>query len=193
MLSRRTSNLIFYGVLIAILIVVVVSRFIIVGSMSNRIDETVASNRLLQNTIGNLELAVQDNKDTASDHLFELYDKVPEVYNQEELIYYTVAQLELIGITDQFEVLRTVNVDDELEFSQFGAFYETDDEFKVVEVSVYFNTLDLGVVDQFIDRLYSSEQIFVVNEIEYFNYTSGAEVGVTINFLAFYKYVEEVQ
>lgn len=191
MLSRRASNLIFYGILAAILLVVVISRFVIVGSMSNKIDETVISNRSLQAKISSLETAVQDNKDTASDHLFELYDKVPEMYNQEELVYYTVAQLELIGITDEFEVLRTVNIDEEVEFSQFGAFFETQNEFKVVEVSVYFNTLDLAVVDEFIDRLYSSEQIFVVSEIEYYNYTSGSYVGVNINFLSFYKYVEE--
>ena len=193
MLSRRTSNLIFYGILVAILLVVVVSRIIIVGSMSKKIDETVISNRSLQTRITKLETDVQDNKDTASDHLFELYDKVPEMYNQEELVYYTVAQLELIGITDEFEVLRTVNVDEEIEISQFGAFFGTDDEFKVVEVSVYFNTLDLGVVDEFIDRMYSSEQIFVVSEIEYYNYTSGSYVGVNVSFLAFYKYVEETQ
>lgn len=191
MLSRKTSNMIFYAVLVAIVLVVVISRFIIIGSINNKIDETIASNRSLQNQIESLEIAVQENKDTASDHLYELYDKVPEVYNQEELVYYTVAQLELIGVTDDFEILRTINVNEEIEFSQFGSFYGTQDEFKVVEVSVYFNTLDLAVVDQFIDRLYSSEQIFVVNDIEYYNYTSGSFVGVTVNYLAFYKYVEE--
>jgi outer membrane murein-binding lipoprotein Lpp len=187
MLSRRTSNLIFYAVILAITLVVAVTRLLIVGAINNKIDDTVISNRTLQARIETLEQAVQEHKDTASDHLYQLYDKVPQEFNQEELGYYTEAQLELIGITDDFDVRRTVNISDEVEISHTSSFSGLEEQFKIVEVYVYFETQDLLVVDDFIDKLYSSEQIFVVSEIEFSNYTSGQNVGVNITFLAFYE------
>lgn len=191
MLSRRTSNMIFYGILIAILLVVVVARFVLVGAMNTKIADTKLSNRSLQNQIESKEQAVQNNKDIASDHLYELYDKVPEIYNKDELIYYTTAQLELLGIMEEFDVPRRVDIDEEVEFTSLSAFSDIQNEFKIVEVNVYFETSDLLIVDEFIDRLYSSEQIFVVNDIEYYNFTGFSDVGVNINFLAFYKYIDE--
>lgn len=192
MLSRRTSNLIFYGILLAILLVVVVARLVIVGSMNRKIDETDMSITSLQSRIENLEEAVQENKDTASDHLYELYDNVPEVFHQEELVYYTVAQLELLGITDEFDVKRTVNVNEEVEFTTLSSFYEIQEDFKVVEVYVHFEVIpdDIGLVDDFIDELYSSEQIFVVSEIQYQNQSISQLIGVDLKFLAFYKLEE---
>jgi len=187
MLSRRTSNLIFYAIILAITLVVAVTRLLIVGAINNKIDDTVISNRRLQSRIETLEQAVQDNKDTASDHLYQLYDKVPQEFNQEELGYYTEAQLELIGITDDFDVSRTINIIDDVVFDYTSSFYGLEEEFKIVEVFVYFETTDLSLVDQFIDQLYSSEQIFVVSAIEFSNYTSGQNVGVNITFLAFYE------
>ena len=201
MLSRRTSNMIFYAVMVAILLVVVVARLIIVGSMNRKIDETTVSNRSLQAKIESLELAVQENKGIASDHLYELYDKVPETFDPVLLEYYIDAQLELLGISiDNFDQRYSgLQYNEEVDFSNLSAFDGIDEEFKVVENYVHFEVLpdeltgevDLTVVDDFIDALYSSEQIFVVSEIEFSDYTSGAIVGVDIYFLAFYKLVEE--
>lgn len=190
MLSRRTSNMIFYSVLLGITLVVVVARLILIGNLNNKIDDTTVSNRSLQSRISTLELNVQNYKEYTSDHLYELFDKVPEIYDQDALSYYTEAQLELIGITEDFEVNRVVDIDDEILFQPNSTFEQMQNDFKIVEVYVYFETAELDVVDQFIDRLYSSEQVFVVSEIEFSNFNSGSEVGVNVTFLAFYQLEE---
>jgi hypothetical protein len=187
MLSRKTSNAIFYAILAAIFLLVLLIRFTSLGALNSRIANVSASNIELQAEIEELEIIVQENKDVASDHLYDLYDRVPETYNEDELSNFTEAQLDLLGINDDPETYRNVDIEEDISFPTGSVFAETTSHFKVVEVEVYFNTTSVAVVDQLIDLLYASEQVFIVNSIEYYSPDTEASIGVTINFLAFYK------
>lgn len=191
MLNRKTSNYIFYGILIAILVLGFGVRAGVLAGLNSRIESVQSSNRLTQARIDSLKDTVQQNRDLKVDHLYSLYDQVPNHFNQTELTYYTIAQLELIGITEDSDILRTVYVDETITFPANTPLSDIQAEFKVVEVEVYFNTMDISVVDEFIDLLHESDQIFVLNLVDY-NTPEGEEyVGVTINFLAFYNIEEE--
>jgi hypothetical protein len=186
MLNRKTSNYLFYGSLLLILAVVVLIRTVAVSSLNAGIEDVTLDNRTIQNQIDALEEIVQDNKDIQIDHLYDLYGQVPNIYNKTELTFYTIAQLELVGITENPETLRAVTVDDTVTFPVDTEFDDLQDDFLVVEVEVYFNTLSVDVVDEFIDLLYQSEQVFIVNSIEYYSPDGTNYIGVTVNFLAFY-------
>jgi len=187
MLNRKTSNYIFYGTLVLILVVSLLIRVTVLNNMNASIDEVTLSNRQIQADIDALKDTVQDYKDVQTDQLYELYDQVPNIYNQTDLTYYTIAQLELVGITESSETLRTVLVDSEVTFPVNSEFSKIQKDFLVVEVEVYFNTYTVDVVDQFIDLLRQSEQVYIVNSIEYYSPDGTNYIGVTINFLAFYS------
>ena len=186
MLNRKTSNYIFYGSLALILLIAVVIRVVALGSLNSRIDIVTASNRTTQANIDALRDVVQENKTVQTDQLYELYGNVPNIYDQTELTYYTIAQLEVVGITENSETLRTVSVNPDVTFPVDTEFANIQEDFKVVEIEVYFNTYTVDVVDEFIDLLYESEQVFIVNSIEYYSPDGTNYIGVTVNFLAFY-------
>ncbi len=191
MLSRKISDYLFYGVLVVIVGVVFLIRSVTLGSLNDKIAQLEASNITVQNQNDVIELQVEQYKDVQINHLYELYGKIPNFFSQTDLTYYTIAQLELVGITEEVDFQRSVYVNDNVIFSEESAFEELSQDFKIVEVQVYFTTLDDTVVKEFIDLLYASEQVFIVDSVEYttpdgFNY-----IGVTLNFFAFYTIPEE--
>ncbi len=59
-------------------------------------------------------------------------------------------------------------------------------------MQVYFTTLDADKIEEFIDLLYNSEQVFILDSIEYTTPDGVNYIGVTVNFLAFYEIEEEI-
>jgi len=187
MLNRKISNYLFYGILVIIVVVVFLVRSITLGNINDKIALLEQQNTSLQTTNDNLEKQVEDYKDIESDYLYELYRKVPSYYSETELAYYVIAKLETIGIDESSDYNRTIHVDSEVTFSGDSSFGLSREDFKIVEVQVYFNALDSALIDDFIDLIYGANQVFIINNIEY-NTPNGVDyVGVTINFLAFYE------
>ncbi len=192
MLNRKISNYMFYAVLIVIVGVVLLVRSITLGNINDEIDLLEKDNITLQLANDNLEKTVEEYKDVQINHLYELYGKVPNFFSQTELTYFTIAQLESIGINESVDFQRSVYVDSEISFHDGTTFNQLQEDFRIVEVEVYFTTLTEDVIEEFIDLLYDSEQVFIVSNIEYTSPDGLNYIGVTINFLAFYD-LEEVE
>jgi len=192
MLNRKLSNYLFYGVLIVITAVVLLIRSVTLGNINNKIALLETSNITLQQQNDALEAQVEQYKDIQINHLYELYGKVPNYYSQTDLTYYTIAQLESIGITEAVDFQRRVYVDTEITFGNESVFGLLSEEFKIVQVQVYFTTLDADIIEEFIDLLYNTEQVFIVDSVEYTTPDGDNYIGVTINFLAFYELEEEI-
>lgn len=204
MLSRKTSNMIFYVSIAAILALILVIRFLSIGTLNGQITSLTNQNRSLRTQIEQLEQEVQDNKDIASNHLYELYDQVPETYNYSVLSKYTQAQMELVGILREDGVEPVIDITDDpddVTFPVDSVFTELQQQFRIVKVQVSFNvkiedvpaeeeSQQLQVVDDFIEQLYGSEQVFIVNFIQYQTPDDDDFVQVQVNFLAFYKLEE---
>jgi len=187
MLNRKISNYLFYGILVIIVVAVLLVRSITLGNINNKITSLEQQNTSLQTTNDNLEKQVEDYKDIESDYLYELYRKVPSYYSETELAYFVIAKLETIGIDESSDYNRNIYVNSEITFSADSPVGQYQDDFKIVEVQVYFNTLDSALIDDFVDLIYGANQVFIINNIQY-NTPNGVDyVGVTINFLAFYE------
>jgi len=187
MLNRKISNYLFYGILVIIVVVVLLVRSITLGNINEKITNLEHQNTSLQTANDNLEKQVEDYKDIESDYLYELYRKVPSYYSETELAYYVIAKLETIGIDESSDYNRNIYVNSEITFSADSPVGQYQDDFKIVEVQVYFNTLDSALIDDFVDLIYGANQVFIINNIQY-NTPNGVDyVGVTINFLAFYE------
>lgn len=192
MLNRKISNYMFYAVLVIIVGTVFLIRSVTLGNINTKIEGLQDSNVLLQLTIDNLEKTVEDYQDVQMNHLYELYGKVPNYFSQTELTYYTIAQLESIGIDESVDYQRSVYVDTEAFFQEGSTFGLLQEDFKIVEVQVYFTTLDAAVIEEFVDLLYNSEQVFIISSIEYTTPDGLDYIGVTLNFLAFYD-IEDIE
>ena len=192
MLNRRVSNYLFYAVLIVIVGVVMLVRSITLGNITEKIDRLERSNILLQAQNDSLEKTVEEYKEIQINHLYELYGQVPNYFSQTELTYYTIAQLEAIGINESVDFQRSIYVDSEVTFAEASTFGLLQADFKIVEVQVYFTTMEEDVIEAFVDKIYNAEQIFIISSIEYYSPDGVNYIGVTINFLAFYDIVEEI-
>ncbi len=187
MLNRKVSNYLYYGILILIVGTVLLIRSITLGNINAKITQLEESNISLQKTNDDLEKSVEEYKDIQINHLYELYGQVPNYYSQTELTHYTFAMLEVIGINESVDFQREVDPDSEVTFTDGTTFKQLQEDFKIVEVQVYFTTMDDSVIEEFIDLLFNSEQVFIVSSIEYYSPDGINYIGVKINFLAFYK------
>lgn len=186
MLNRKMSNYIYYGVLFAIFAIVILIRVITIGNMNTKIATLKASNVSLQAQIDALEETVEANKDVQTDELYELYHIIPNVYSATALTYKTVSILENLGIDEQDDFQRTVFVNQSKTFDDESMFAGVANDFYVVEVQVYFTTMDAELINEFIDALYNQDQLFIVDYLNYSVPTGENYIGVFVNFLAIY-------
>lgn len=191
MLNRKISNYLFYGILVLITAVVLIVRSITLGNINAEIEKLEDSNVNLQQVNDLIEAQVEEYKDVQINHLYELYGQVPNYFSQTELTYFTIAQLESIGIDESVDFQRSVYVNSSVTFNNESVFGELREDFKIVEVQVYFTTLDAATIEEFIDLLYNAEQVFIINGVEYSSQNDGVLIGVTLSFLAFYDLDEE--
>ncbi len=187
MLNRKLNNYIFYGVFVLILIIVFGLRVLLVGSLQDKINALDYDNIRLQSQIDALEEIVQENKDVQTSHLYELYDTVPNSFSATALTYETVSILESVGVTEANDMQRTVYINDTIEFPGESDFFEIAQDYTFVEIQVSFTTLDSDIVKDFIDELYTSNQLFIINNLEYATSDESNYVIVTISFYAVYN------
>lgn len=187
MMNRKFSNYLFYIVLVIIAGGIFAVRSATIGNIDSKIASLETQNLLLQAQISNIEELVEDNNDVQIDHLYELYNQVPNVFSIADLTYYTTAQLELVGISENADMQRSVLINQGVTFSEDTIFRDLQTEFNVVEVQIFFTTQDDSVIEAFIDLLYNADQVFIVHNIEYFTPDGENFIGVSINFLAFYE------
>jgi hypothetical protein len=192
MLNRKLSEYIFYGSLALITIIVLLANTIVMGNINDRIETTNQENIALQTQIDELTEIVQENKNSQTSFIYELYDQVPGVYNGTELTYETISILERLGITESNDYGRNVLVEDSVYFGDDSIFFELSQSYKFVEVEVFFTTQDAQLVADFLDAMYNSNQIFIINEITYRVPDGEDYLGITINLLAMYD-VEEIE
>ena len=186
MLNRKLSEYLFYGSLVLIVVVIFLIRITVLGNLNTQIDQTDASNISLETQITALEEVVQENKNVQTSNLYELYDIIPNVYSGTELVYTTVSILESLGVNESNDMQRTVFVENDPVFGGESIFTELALEYHMVEVQVFFTTTDADVVNNFIDALYQSEQLFIVRELDY-NIPDGEDfIGISVSFLAIY-------
>ena len=62
MLNRKASNLIFYGSLLAITVIVVIIRFAMLGALDSKIADVESDSRFLQFLIDQVDEKVSENR-----------------------------------------------------------------------------------------------------------------------------------
>ncbi len=193
MLNRKISNYLFYFVLITILGVVILVRVVTIGNIDDKIADLKRNNIYLQAQIEYIEEIVEDNNDIQISHLYELYNQVPSSISNTELSNYVTALLELVGISENSDMERSVLLNQEVTFSEGTPFFELQNEFQVVEVRIFFSILaeDDSVVEDLINLLFNSDQIFIIHNIEYLTPNIDNYIDVSIDFLAFYEKIDE--
>lgn len=199
MLNRKASNYIFYGMLLAIAAIVLLIRLVLLGNLNARIDEVQYLSTQQQAMIDIVDERVSENLGKQEGHLYDLYSQIPQKFDYFGLSFKTVANLELAGVTEEEDIGREVTIETDPTFPTDSVFSEIQEDFDIIKVHVYFNRLELDPedpefdpealdpVDEFINLLYESEQIFIVSEIRYTTPDGGNYVGVSISFLAFYE------
>ena len=191
MLNRKLSNYIFYGSLLAITIIVALARVVLLGNLEDRIASITAQNKSLTAQIDSLELTVQENKNIQTSHLYDLYDKIPDVYSSTLLSYKTVSIMEELGISEADDIQRIVYVTESASLSSNRALQEAVGDYLVVEVEVRFSVNNEDTIRAFIEKLYNEEQLFILKQVVYSMPNGEDSVFVEIGFYAIYDEEKE--
>ncbi|MFK5884074.1 MAG: hypothetical protein QM489_07045 [Candidatus Izemoplasma sp.] len=188
MLSRKASDFIFYGIFAVIFLAVVFVRVSLINSVNDRIDSVEASNTTLELQIAQIGTLVDENKNQQLNNLYQMYEKIPAEYDRTDLIFYTYAKLEQVGVNSAPEYSRYIEVDETVTFPPNSEFIDLQENFIIVEVQVSFTTLDVDQVIQFLDEIFNSEQLFIINSLEY-NVPEDqfSLIGIEVSFLAIYE------
>ena len=187
MLNRKVSNYLLYLILVGIIGLTFFVRTLTIGSVDDKILELERENLILQTQISRIEEIIEDNNDVKVDDLYELYIQVPQSLSITQLTYYMTAQLELAGISEEGDLQRSVIVNQDVSLSNDTEFGSLQEEFKAVQIQVFFSTLDETVIEEFIDLLYNANQIFIIQSINYATAVGDNYIGVNIEFLTFYE------
>jgi hypothetical protein len=188
MLSRKASDFIFYGIFAVIFLAVIFVRVSLINSVNDRIDSVEASNTTLELQITQIGTLVDENKNQQLNNLYQMYEKIPAEYDRTDLIFYTYAKLEQVGVNSAPEYSRYIEVDETVTFPPNSEFIDLQENFIIVEVQVSFTTLDVDQVIQFLDEIFNSEQLFIINSLEY-NVPEDqfSLIGIEVSFLAIYE------
>ena len=187
MLNRKISNYIFYFIIIGIIAIIFLIRSVMLGNLEEKITSLDNNNIALQTQINNLKDIVQTNKDVQEDHLYELFNQVPQTYSSTELTYLAISKLELAGIDESSEYSRVITLNPSITFSGDTILGEIQNEFDIVEVQVEFDIIDMSIVSNLIDLLNESDQVFFVNYVDFNTPEDQSFVNVTIHFLSFFE------
>lgn len=185
MLNRRLSDYLFYGTLTIIALFIILLRIAVVGGQRDRIAQLDRENIQLQAQIDNLNELVQDNKYIQTSHLYDLYDTVPNVFSEELLRYKTAAMLEQLGIDESENFNRVIDVVTDVQVGD-SALASVAKDYTIVQVNISFTTDDINLVTQIIDHLYNSEQLFIIDSVDYTETNGEFSQEMTISFLAIY-------
>jgi hypothetical protein len=186
MLNRKLSDYLYDGTLFGILALVVLVRFILMNSINGRIEDVDSSNISLQDEIEALNELVQENKDIQTAHLYELYNIVPNTYSSTSLTYTVVSILEEVGVDESDDMQRNVFINEVPGLDTSSRLDTATRGYDVVQVEVFFTTDDAATVNDFIDRLYASDQLFLIRNLDYTIPQDGNFIAVVVNFLAIY-------
>lgn len=189
MLNRKLSDYIFIGIMLGILLFVLGIRTVALGAINNNILELEGSNITLSKRITKLETKVELYKDVQSDRLFNLYHNVPSYYSYNELYFNVLTQMYLVGINDTPEFNSKVTIEEEVGDVRIPGYDTINSGFKVVEVQLSFNVLSVSTVEDLLDNLYNSEQVFIVNAITFNIPDEILEDYVTVQ-LSFYTFYD---
>ena len=185
MRNRKLSEYIFYGILVVITLIVYLLRVSIVGGQRELIDQTDHENIALQAQIDELNELVQSYKDYQTSHLYDLYDIIPNDFSAELLTYKTVWMLESIGINESENYNRSVTVKNYFN-PTLSSLADVYGDYTIVRVDVSFTTDDVTQVEDFIDILYQSEQLFILEAVDYTDTKGEYLKQMNISFLAIY-------
>ena len=191
MLNRKLSNYIFYGSLLAITIIVALARVLLLGGLEDRIETINTQNISLQKQIDSLELTVQENKNIQTSHLYDLYDKIPDVYSSTLLSYKTVSIMEELGISEADDIQRVVYITELANLTYHKNLEEAVGDYLVVEVEVRFSVNNEDMIRAFIEKLYNEEQLFILKQVLYSVPNGEDSVFVEIDFYAIYAEEKE--
>ncbi|PAT02348.1 hypothetical protein CI105_03125 [Candidatus Izimaplasma bacterium ZiA1] len=188
MLSRKTSDILFYGIIIGIIGIIFLIRFMLLSSLDNRISQVENQNQILQMQITNVRTIVEDNKNQQLNNIYQMYEQIPAEYSRDSLNFYVLAKLEQVGVSEDLIMTRKVSINENKTFESTSDFREINTYFKIVEVNVTFSTTDINNIIDFIDEIYESEQLFIIDSLEYSAPADEfSSIPVTISFLAFYE------
>lgn len=193
MLNRKLSNYIFYGIILIIVGLVFLGRSLTLGVLLDKIDALDKQNIALDKQISELEDIVQENKDSQSSHLYELYYKIPNVYSGSQLTYKTVAMLEALDITEDSNTQSEVYVKHNATTNSNPDIDVFADDYLIVEVEIIFNTVDPSVVVDLINEIYNSEQLFIIKSVDFPIPDDDNYVLVNIKFYAIYDDELEIE
>lgn len=187
MLNRKFNDYIFIGVLLIIAVVVFGIRSVVLGGVKTDIAKYERSNITLNKQINRLEQVVEEKKDVQKDTLFELYHSVPSYYSYDELYFNILSQLYLENITDSTDFNSNVSIEESVFARDVPGYSDLDADFKIVEITVSFNILQAETIENFIERLYNSDQVYIINEVEYSPPQEGELTTASVKFFTFYN------
>lgn len=187
MLNRKLSNYIYYGIVAAVTLLVIIIRVVVMNNVNGDIDSMKRENTTLDQQITALNEDVQTYYNYQSDVIYDLYKEVPNVYNEDMLEFKITSKLELLGISEDEDFQRkvTINPDTTISVANLSQYK---DKYGYVEIQVSFTISSIQTARDFLDSMYNDDQMFILNRVTYAipDDESSQEVGIVMYYYAFY-------
>lgn len=188
MLSKKLSDYIFIGAVLFIIITVFVVRILILNQYDSRIENAENDIIRLESQITQVSALVDDNRNDQLSSMVEMYQVTPSEYNGGQLVNYVYGMLELSNIKRDNNLLREVSIQSSSLFPDDSDFRNVPSTLTPYRFRVNVEVESFDYIEDFIDRMHNSEQLFI---IETFEYTIPEEsvdpIEVNLYFITYYN------
>lgn len=186
MLSKRTNDIIFIGVILLVIAGITGMRFIVLGTMDERIETVEADNQELRESIEALQSQIAQHDGEEVVPLSILYQHAPSYYSRNRLRYTMYSQLEILGISDTADRDLVISITENPSFAQGTEFYNLSQPLDAKRVYVSFETSDINEVYDVIEGIQSMQQRFILENVTYTHFETGESRLIHIDFVTFY-------
>ncbi len=95
-----------------------------------------------------------------------------------------------IGIDDSEEYNASITMASNLTTSGIEEYAELSKNYKIVLIDISFNTYSIDTIEELIVNLHNSDQVFMINTLEYSEPDGENLVAVSITMFSYYEEIE---
>ena len=186
MLSKRFNDILFVLILIIAVGGVFLMRFLLLGNIDTRIEDTESNNVNMETRINELTRLVDQHGQETLPSMTEMHRYIPHAYDRDQLLFYIMAQLEFSGVSDITDFNRRVVITENPSFPEGTEFRTMSNQLDAYRIQVQFSDTDTERLHTFLEQMDSAAQYFILQSVQY-EIPSGERVTFTINYVTFYR------
>ncbi len=187
MLNKKMNDIIFIAMVVIVAAVIVFIRFTVLGQIDDRIERNETDNARLIEQILVIQNLVQENRQDQLPSMIEMFDRVPESFDFDELTYYIEGSLVISGIPIQGENAASVTINSNPALPAQGTPHRAlSNQLTLHEVRIEMTLTSIDTLYALLDELLYENPMMLIRDIQFETELGSTDIPIVLNLYALY-------